>query len=205
MAAVLISASTQMQTFFCAGLLGLDAAGALRAVQIVILPMVQTTTAIATLMLPYLCNEHARGQMHLLRTRGVMLTFGLSGIAAAYELFLLLTSRQLEAVLYGGKMAAYSWLIPILGLVPIFTALSTGYSLILRAAEKPQHFLIVGATTAPLSIISGVVFTRAWGLGGTTASIVLASAVSALITYLLCRSWVLKRTAGSINYSESVA
>jgi len=190
LAAALISASTQLQTFFCAALLGLQAAGALRAMQIVTLPMAQVITAVATLALPQLSREHAGGHVRSLRSRGVALTLALSGLAAAYEIVLLMTSRPLEAALYGGKMATYSWLIPILGFVPVFTALSTGYSLILRAAEKPQHFLIVGSITAPVSVISGIVFTRVWGLAGTSASIVLASAVTAVVTYGICQAWI---------------
>ena len=190
LAAALISASTQLQTLFCAALLGLEAAGALRAMQIVMLPMAQVITAVATLALPQLSHEHAGGHLRSLRSRGVMLTLALSGLAAVYEVVLLMTSRPLEAALYGGRMAAYSWLIPVFGLVPVFTALSTGYSLILRAAEKPQHFLIVGSVTAPLSVVSGIVFTRVWGLAGTSASIVLASAVTAVVTYCICQAWV---------------
>jgi Na+-driven multidrug efflux pump len=92
--------------------------------------------------------------------------------------------------LYGGIFADHVYLIPALGLIPVFLSLGSGCSLILRALQRPKHVLIVGAGTVPVGILSAFIFIPRWGLAGAAASMVLTCATSVAITLYLYIRWV---------------
>ena len=182
-ATLLYSAATQVQTFLAAIMLGLGEAGVLRATQIPSLPMVQAITAISTLGLPALSSEFGRGGSSAMRRKGNYITLALTAIAVLYEALLLLSPHQLAGALYGGKYSAQAWLIPIQGLVPVFAALASGYSLTLRAAQRPRLYLVTVAVQAPVGLLSSVVLMNIWGLTGAALSSVLTYAVAAWASY----------------------
>jgi O-antigen/teichoic acid export membrane protein len=188
---VLSLATLHIQTLLSAAFLGLEAAGALRAVTNFILPAMQTINSISMLGLPLLSDHFGRGDMKGLLWKSFLITTGLTVLGCAYEIPLLLFNGQLEQLVYGGKFAAFSELIPVMGLIPVFSGLASGYSLALRAVQKPQHYLIVGAITAPIGIVSAVLCTNLWGLSGLAASMVITYASGTAVTFLLYRTWVL--------------
>ncbi len=192
---VIALVATQVQMFVAAGMLGLDQAGALRAMQIVTLPAIHAMTAVAALTLPRLASDFGRGDMRSLRRKGMLLTATLTGGAAVWELLLIVQGRRIVQALYGGAFAGDAWLVPIFGLVPVFAALTAGTSLMLRAAQRPQHYLVAAAVTGPAGIVSAAIFTRWWGLGGAAASIVLAYGATAAVAFLLYRAWIKRRGA----------
>ena len=194
-AALLYSASVQVQTFITAGFIGLEAAGVLRAVQIPMLAMTQTITAIATLGLPTLSYEFGQRSLSALRRKGMLITGALTAMAAAYTAVLWAMAGPVERLLYGGKFAAYAWLIPTLSLVGVFTALGTGYSLVLRAVQKPEHYLIAGCVTAPVGVVSAVALTWQWGVAGAAASMVLTYVAAAGTAFYLYRAWFPRETS----------
>jgi len=182
--------STYIQTFLTAGLLGLDAAGTLRAMEIFTLPMTQILTAVGVLTLPILSAEYLAGGAAGLRRKGLWVILVLVGLAAAYEIALLELAAPVEHLIYGGKFAAYTWLIPLQGLVPLFMAVAQGYSLNLRALQKPQHYLIVSVATTPVGLGSAVLLIQAWGIRGSAVSSILTAATFALAHYCLYRLWM---------------
>jgi O-antigen/teichoic acid export membrane protein len=186
-----------LQTFLIAGCLGLEAAGAFRAMFNLIQPMNQVTAAAAVLFLPNLSADFGAGRLDALRTKGILITTGLAAASLIYELILLCFGGRIERLLYGGRFAAYDWLIPLLGLMPIFIALPSGSSLVLQAVQKPQHYLIRGAMTGPVGIGSALVLTAWAGLGGAASSMVLTLAVSALATFWLYRRFGPVREGGT--------
>jgi O-antigen/teichoic acid export membrane protein len=178
---------TQLQTFLVGGLLGLEAAGAFRAMFNLVQPMNQLTAAIALLFVADFSADFGAGRSEKLRAKGALITAGLAGLSILYELILILFGARLERLLYGGRFAAYAGLIPVLGLMPVFIALGSGCSLVLQAVQKPQHYLIRGAVIGPVGICSAVVLTSWAGLGGAAASTVITLALSALVTFWLYR------------------
>ncbi len=187
--AVLSPVAAQAQTFFSAGLIGLGATGALRAMQTPMLLIAQSITAISTLGLPALSFDFGRRDLASLRRKGAILTVSLTAGALAYECALLLLNAPIERLLYGGKFAKDAWLIPLLGLVPIFVGLSAGYSLVLRAIQKPKFHLIATAGSVPVALVSAVLFTYRWGIAGAAASLVVTSAASATLSWYFYREW----------------
>lgn len=178
---------TQLQTFLIAGFLGLEPAGAFRAMFNLVQPMNQVTAAAALLFLPNLSADFGAGRTGHLRAKGAWITAGLVSLSIVHELVLVCFGARLSRLLYGHRFAAYHWLIPLLGLMPVFIALASGRSLVLQAVQKPQHYLIRGAVTGPVGIASAALLTCWAGLGGAAASMVLTLAVSFLVTLWLYR------------------
>jgi O-antigen/teichoic acid export membrane protein len=178
---------TQLQTFLIAGYLGLAAAGAFRAIFNFVQPMNQVTAAVALLFLPNLSADYGSGRAGRLHVKGALITSGLLGASILYEGVLLGFGPRIEEIVYGGRLRAYDWLIPVLGLMPVFIALGSGRTLVLQAVQKPRHYLIRGAVIGPVGIAAALIFTARAGLAGAAASMVLNLAVSATVTYWLYR------------------
>ena len=93
-------------------------------------------------------------------------------------------SGPLEHVLFNGKYAAYVWLMPLLALVPAANSFSIGYSMALRASQRPHFDLIANAIAAPVGLISGLAFMHWWGIGGAAGSMVLGFAVQGAVIFV---------------------
>ena len=186
--AILYPLSNQAQTYLTAAMIGLGAAGILRAMQIPAQVMTQIVIATALLMLPAMSQEFGLGRTERLRKKALLSTFALTVMALVYALVLWMFAKPVEHILFAGKFAAYAWLIPLLGLVPLFTAFGTGLSMGLRAAQKPQLDLIANAVAAPIAILSAVVFIKLWGISGAALSLVAgAAAMGAVLFWLFIR------------------
>jgi O-antigen/teichoic acid export membrane protein len=191
---VLFTITGQIQTYAAAGLLGLGAAGILRATQIPSLLMTQVVTAVGLMMLPAMAHDFGVGRIDRLRKKAALCTLALTGMAVTYALVLALFAKPLEHILYGGKFASVSWLIPALALVPVFAAFATGFSMTLRAVQKPHFDLIANAVSAPVGLITAVVFIRVWGIGGAALSMVAGFAVYALVFFCSFMRWTARTT-----------
>lgn len=188
-ATVLSFLANQIQVFILAGVISLQVAGALDALQNFTAPIAQGIVAIATLALPVLSYDFGQENFSAIRHKTVIIVILLTGIAGVYELLMWRFHSQLESLLYRGKYAAFSPLIPILGLIPIFTAITTGYSLALRAIQKPQFYLIYGIIVAPVGLMTGIIFSYFWGLDGAVWSLVVISFLTLIVHMVLYRRW----------------
>jgi len=188
-ATVLSFLSNQIQVFFLAGLINIQASGALDALQNFTAPIAQGIVAIATLALPILSYDFGLLKFSSIRKNAATLAALLTVAAGIYELLIWGFSSQLETFLYGGKYASFSHLIPILRLIPFFTAFSTGYSLILKAIQKPEFNLVYEMVVAPIGLITGVIFIHFWGLAGAVWSLVIISLLTVIILMILYKRW----------------
>jgi len=188
-ATVLTFLGNQIQVFLLAGLISLQSAGALDALQNFIGPISQGITAIATLAIPILSYDFGRSDYRAIRHKTVLVAILLTLLTALYELMLLGFSSPLETLIYNGKYSNFIHFIPILGIIPIFTAITTGYSLALRAIQRPQFFLIYGMVVAPVGLLTGIIFTHFWGLEGAVWSLVIISVITLCVHMILYRRW----------------
>ncbi|MEK7407111.1 MAG: oligosaccharide flippase family protein, partial [Acidobacteriota bacterium] len=187
---VLYSVSSQVQTLLVAWLLGLGAAGVLRAMQLPMLMMAQVVTAVAVLELPRFSYEFGRGNISGLRRKGVLVTAFLTGLAGIYDLFLFAAAALSERTLFGGRFSTYAWLIPILGLIPVCTGFGAGCSIALRSVQRPQFDLVANGLAALVGSVSAILFIRLWGVAGAAASMVLSFAVLAAVTVYFYKIWM---------------
>lgn len=190
---VLFSAFSQTQTFLVAGFLGLSAAGVLRAMQMPALVMTQIVTAMGLVVLPSMSYDFGLGHFHRLRTKASVTTLILTTIALVYAVGLFALARPAERLLYGGKYAPYSGLIPIFALIPVCTGFATGYSMALRALQKPHFDLVSNSVAAPVGILSCIAFLHLWGIRGAVASMVLSFATYAVVFFRSYRVWTMRQ------------
>jgi O-antigen/teichoic acid export membrane protein len=187
----LYSISNQTQTYLVAAMLGLGAAGVLRAMQLPSLLMTQAVTASGLLFLPAMSYDFGRGEIARLRRKAVVVSAALTLVGLIFVGLLVMAALPLEQIMYAGKYSSQVSLIPLLGLIPVATGFSVGFSMALRAARKPHYDLIANALAAPVSLVSAFAFVHWWGLAGATASMVLSFAASAGVNFLnfRCGDW----------------
>jgi Na+-driven multidrug efflux pump len=66
--------------------------------------------------------------------------------------------------------------------VPAASGFNQGFSLALRATQRPYFDLIASALAAPIGVISAIALIRWWGIGGAATSLVLGYASIAIVT-----------------------
>jgi len=179
----LFSVASQTQTYLTAALLGLGSAGVLRAMQMPSLVMTQVVSAISLLLLPTMAREYGRGHINQLRTKAVYASVGLAAITLIYAGAMSVFAKPIENLMYGGKFSSSAWLIPVLALVPVFTGVAAGFSMALRASQKPHFDLLANTLSAPVGLVTAVLFIRLWGLGGASMSMVAGFAVYAAVFF----------------------
>jgi O-antigen/teichoic acid export membrane protein len=195
---VLFTVTTQIQTYLAAVFLGLVAAGTLRALQIPSLVMVQIVTAFGLLVLPSMAGDFGSGKIERLRKKAFLVSAFLAGLALAYAAALAVFSAPLEHLLFHDKFSADGWLIPAFGLIPVFAGFGTGFSLALRAAQKPHCDLLANAISAPAGLISAFILIRIWGVAGAGLSMIIGFAVYALVFFFSFRKWSKSTAVGSV-------
>lgn len=181
--------TVQVQAFLAAGFLGLGAAGTLRAMQLPSLAMTQVITAIMFIVLPSLSTDLGNGNLIRLRKKAAIAAGFLVTLAALFDFFLYLFSRSLERWMFGGKYAAFAWLIPTLGLVPVFTALSGSFSLTLRVFRKSQFELLAYLLSSATALGLSFALIPRWGLTGAAAGIICSVAVLAVAVIVSYIRW----------------
>ena len=181
--------TVQVQTVLAASVLGLASAGALRALQLPSLAMTQVIAATTLLVIPSMSHELGSGNLVRLRKKAVVTTVGLAALGIVFVAGLFLFSAPLEKLLFGGKYASCAWLMPILGLVPVFTGFSAGLFLALRVLLKSHLELIACAFSAVTALVLAILLMPRWGLAGAAASIVGSMAVLAISAVICFLKW----------------
>jgi O-antigen/teichoic acid export membrane protein len=187
---VLFSVSTQVQMFFVAGLLGLRAAGVLRAMQIPSLIMTQVTTAAGLLVLPSFSYDFGKGELERLRHKATVVSLSLAVGSLCFAGLLALLAVPAERVLFNGRYASYAWLMPVLALIPVCAGVSIGYSMALRAFQKPHFDLLANAVAAPVGALSALYLIQTSGLSGAAASMALSFLATALVNFFSYRRYI---------------
>jgi O-antigen/teichoic acid export membrane protein len=169
---VLFHVAGQSQTFLAASMLGLGAAGILRAMQLPMLAMCQAIVAAGLLVLPSFSYDFGRGQTKRLRHKALLASVGMGSVALCFAAILWLCAGPVEHLLFGGKYSSYAGLMPLLVLVAVCQGFSMGYAMAMRASRKTRFDLVANAIAAPVAVFSALLFMRWWGLAGAAVSLV---------------------------------
>lgn len=160
-------------------MLSLGALGVLRAMQAFVLPMGHAVIAISAVALPALARDFEQGRLAALARKSTVLAGSLLTAALVIEVILIIFHPTLERILYGGKFAEYSFLIPLFGLVTILESLGVCYATVLSAVRQPSLIFRSVLITVPLSLSLGFVCISQWGLPGAVLSFMAAAGVAA--------------------------
>jgi O-antigen/teichoic acid export membrane protein len=175
---------TQTQMLLVAAWVGLAAAGTLRAMQLPAFLMLQVDMATGLLFLPAFSRDFGRGHILRMRHKAKLVSLGLTVTSVCFAIFLELFAKSVEHTLFGGKYSDYAWLMPVIALIPAANAVSTGYSMALRASQKPHFDLISNAVVAPIALLSACLFIYWWGIVGAVASMLLSFVLLSSMSYL---------------------
>jgi len=189
LAAFFYFAAMQIQIFITAGILGLDAAGAFRALQNFMLPMMQILTAISTLALPSIAFAFGRQNYNGMRRKSFIVVGILFVFSALYLSFLFFFATSLENLLYAGRYKEYIGLIPAIGVIPLITAMEIGFSLIVRSLQRSIYHAILTFGMAVAGIVSGLFLIPSFGVAGAIGSLVVSTMLSFLINIWFYRKW----------------
>lgn len=178
---------------------GMAAAGQLRALMNLSLPMEQTYTALSILFLPYAarqCREKGIAASGPL-VRNITLLFVGGGIA--YWAVLLPFKNVAFHLLYGGKYMEVAPLIPYLAIGATLWSAAFGPAILLRAIESPDSIFYARVVASVLSLVVGVPLAKWFGLWGVVASLIVANFAAFLISM-----YILQQKAKSISANSTV-
>lgn len=167
--------------------LGLAAAGELLAMQLPALLMLQCGAAAAMLLLPSFARESLTGSSKRLRRLAHCVSLSLAGASLLFAVLLYFTAAPVEHLLFGGKFANDAWLIPLFMLIPLSAGLASGYSLALRAMQRPHFDLLANRIGAAVSVQTAFLLIPFWGLAGAAISMASGFAARAAVVCLCFR------------------
>jgi len=165
-------------------LIGLAAAGKLLAMQIPALLMLQCGAAAVMLLLPSFARESLTGGSKRLRQLAHCVSLSLAGAALLFAALLYFAAAPVERLLFGGKFADDAWLIPLFMLIPLSAGLASGYSMALRAMQRPHFDLLANRIGAAVSVQTAFLFIPLWGLAGAAISMASGFAARAAVVCL---------------------
>ncbi len=158
--------------------LDLEAAGALKALLSLIMPVQQAFAAIGTILIPALVT--IRDQTVYRRTLYTVLAV-LGSMACICWLLLSTFGRTLMAWVYVGKYDAYADLLWLFGLLPIIASAVTVFGSSLRARERPDRAFWAYAYSSAFTISIGLIILALWGITGATVGLVISYGVTAIV------------------------
>jgi O-antigen/teichoic acid export membrane protein len=157
---------------------GLEGAGALTALVSLIMPTVQIETALSLLLLPALTERRGRPAFRS-TVRFAVLTCGAA--ATLQWLVFGLSSSWLVGVIYGHSYDRYAPAIWILGLIPVFYAVTSALGTAHRALERPRRVFTAHAVSAVVAVAGGWALVLTWGFEGAAVGCALSYAAAAIV------------------------
>jgi O-antigen/teichoic acid export membrane protein len=185
--AVCFASLSQTPVLVAPVFLGFAATGRMFAMQIPALLMLQCSAAAAMFLLPSFARESLTGSSKRLRQLAHRVSLSLAGASLLFAALLYFIAAPLERLLFGGKFASDAWLIPVFMIIPLSASLASGYSLALRAMQRPHYDLLANRIAAAVSVQTAFLFNPLWGLAGAAISLASGFAVHAAVVCLCFR------------------
>src|SRR3990172_9532599 len=150
-----------------AAILGLEMAGAFKALENLVMPLDRSFTAFGLLALPALSTRRARvGDSETLKTSG-RLSFVAVGVALCYSALLIFAAPRIVELVYGDPFyVQYSWILVFFGVSAVLGAAGFGIAAGIRVIEKPRIVFVSLMIGVVPVVLAGVWLTTAMGLAG---------------------------------------
>ena len=91
--------------------------------------------------------------------------------------------------MYAGKYKEYIGLIPVVGVIPLITAVEIRFSLIVRSLQRSVYHAILTFGMAVAGVVSGLLLIPSFGVAGAIGSLVVAAMISLFINIWFYRKW----------------
>jgi O-antigen/teichoic acid export membrane protein len=175
----------QVQLFATGALLGLPAAGVLRALQNPIMPAIQVVTALALLAIPPLARNFGEGRVDETYRRGWIYTGAMVAVGVVYAVVLQGTGGLWDSLLYKSRYADWEGLMPVMGLVPVASAVTAGCAVILRAIQRPGLITAASLVGGAFGLASIYPLIEKWNVAGAAYGLLASQIVAAATSVVL--------------------
>ena len=175
---------------------GLAGTGALRALVNLAMPIIQSCAVLSLLVLPHMSRvAYTHGPTRAKRQALVVASLFAAGASVYWALVLALQS-PIITFLYSGRYADSASCLPWLAFASIASAAAVGPVAALRALERPSAVCMAFFVSSLAGVAIGVPATRAYGVNGAVAGILLSSMLAVVIAV-----FTLARTGQPNTYS----
>lgn len=161
------------------GIIGLEAAGAMRAVQALFQPLDQIVASLGLLLVPAVARRGRQGGLSTVSLWSQRISAAYGGAAALYGIGLTVAAGWMLDLLYGSVYGQYHWIVPVMALGSLASSASHGLVIGLNAAERTDAIFKSRAIGAGSSLLIGLPMVVAWELPGAVS----AATISALIVW----------------------
>lgn len=170
--------------------LGLEGAGALRALMNFVMPVLQAISALTMLLLPMLVRDRDNGGPRKMN-RTMLLFLGLFCAGSVVYLAALWFFRgSVFRIFYGGKYSEYAgWPLLLTGLLPLGTCASAVLGDALRALEKPDSIFWCYAGSVLGAVAVGIPFSAWMGVSGALLGLLASSVIT-----IVMMGWYYRRS-----------
>lgn len=158
---------------------GLAAAGSLRVLSTMLMPISQANAALGTLLLPMMVRRRASASFGRSVAAIAMI---LATAAAAYYVVLLGLGGWLMHLAFGDKYHDLSSLLAIYGLAPILSAVAGVLASGLQALVLPSRVFVATLVSASAAVTVGTLLVMAFGLTGAVVGDV--ASLAAMVVFL---------------------
>jgi O-antigen/teichoic acid export membrane protein len=164
---------------------GMAAAGGLRALVNLMLPLAQSCNALSLLITPYASRTHAQGGAASLDGLSWRITSLFVGGGVAYWAVIILLRASALRFLYDGRYGALAHLVPWVAIASVLWTAVYGPAIVLRAKQAPALVFCAYSASAAIALVTAAPASRAFGLQGTVWAIILSSAVGLAVALFL--------------------
>lgn len=176
-AAALAWVASQSYFVFIPVILSHAANGAVRALGLLILPAMQSFSALGLVLVPRL-SRAANGGTFASELRRAIVVFALAGLA--YAAVLASCARPIIGFVFGDGYAEYVQIARLYAFLPVIAGVATVVSSGLRAGQWPRDVLLGAVASAAATVILGAWLTSQFGALGAVAGMVVAALVAML-------------------------
>jgi O-antigen/teichoic acid export membrane protein len=157
---------------------GVDAAGALKAIMNLVLPVLHGYTALSMVLLPALSGADSgaalSGKLRLALRLYLLPAIVYCGIVTLYH-------RQVFEWLYASQYSGVSWLLPIAAPMVVAAGVAAVYSTALRALQRPDRVFWSYAFASGAALTAGVLLTARYQLLGAVLGLTLSYVTVAVV------------------------
>ena len=186
---VFIALANQTQIYLSSSIIGVEAAGVLRALQSFTQPMTLTVVAISSYTLPIISRDFLNYDKVSGRKKALLISLILIILSLVFEMILIFWNTEIEGLFFQGRYSQFVYLMPILGIAPIISAAYSGFSNILMAIKQPKALLVASLIWITVNLSVGTIIIMQYGILGAVISIIIGHLSLLFSFYFLYRKW----------------
>ena len=192
---VLTWANTQGLYVWLAISVGLAETASLRATMNLVLPILHTDMAFASLLVPAFVVQRDNPERFRRVMQVAMTAFTME--AAAYGMVLVMLGPRVMQIMYGGAYAADPVLLWLVAGVPLVSSLFNALGAALKALEQPQRVFTGTLIGAAVLVTGGAAAAWQWGSAGAVAGM-----LAAMLLQVILLGRMLPRSAAEWRAAE---